>query len=85
MANTHWSLSAGTVKVFGVNALACLPLIGWVIRPTEPLMLIIFFITLIFFIVVENYLKLKVVYVLAALRYTLMGTVRSPKSNKFDF
>lgn len=85
MANAHWSQSAGTVKVFGVNALVCLPLIGWVLRPTALWILGIFFLVLIFFIVVENIMRLRLGYMGAALRYGLMGTVRSPKSNNFDF
>lgn len=85
MANAHWSQSAGTVKVFGVNALVCIPLLMWVIKPTTLWTLGFFFLTLLFFIIVENMMKLRLSYVYPALRYSLMGTVRSPKSNRFDF
>lgn len=85
MANAHWSQSSGTVKVFGVNALVCIPLLCWIIRPSALWVLAVFFITMLFFIVVENMMKIRLCYVYPGLRYSLMGTVRSPKSNKFDF
>lgn len=84
MANSHWSQTALDVRVAGVNAYACIPLLVYALRPSSLMILSIFFMTLIFFIVVENVLKLKAAYVPAALRYQLMGTVRSPKTRNFD-
>lgn len=84
MGNAHWSQTALDVKVAGVNAYACIPLLVFALRPSSLLVLSIFFLTVLFFIIVENVLKLRAAYVPAALRYTLMGTVRSPKTRNFD-
>lgn len=85
MANNHWSQTALDVKVFGVNAFATIPLLCYALRPSSISVLVIFFITLIFFIVVENHFKLRACYVPSAIRYFLMGSVRSPKSVDLDF
>lgn len=81
----HWSYSAQTVKVFGVNAIVCIPLLGIAIRPSSVTMIMAFIVTLVFFIVVENFMHLRAAYFPTAMRYALMGNVKTPKSNNFDF
>ena len=82
----HWSASARTVKVFGVNAIVTIPLLLLAIKPSSFLPLLMFFLaTLTFFVVLENIKKLSPKYLCFAIRYSLMGTSRAPKSRNYDF
>lgn len=85
MSRAHWSYNALTVKVFNVNAIVFIPLIVAVCFPKFILGFVIFGLVLAYFLIVENWLGMKSVYLPDLLRFKLMGQVRAPKSNNFDF
>lgn len=75
----HWTNSGKPVEIFGVNALAIVPFIFWFFNLTSVLLFSLAVLNLIFFIIVEKGLKIKVVYLLPLLRYLIVGRKRSPK------
>lgn len=85
MSRAHWSYNALTVRIFNVNAFVFIPLIVAVCFPKFILGFVIFGLILAYFLIVENWLGLKSVYVPDLLRFKLMGKVRAPKSRNFDF
>lgn len=84
MANIHWSQNAHTVKILGVNAIVLVPLLCWLLRMTSVFMFLIFILTLIFFIVVENILGLQARYLPYYIRYNIIGASRAPKTRIID-
>lgn len=79
MHYTHWSNSGKSVEILGVNALAIVPFIFWFFNLTSMILLSLAVINLIFFVVVEKVLKIKVIYLIPMLRYLIIGYKRSPK------
>lgn len=79
MQYAHWSYSGKSVEILGVNALAIVPFILWFFNLTSMILLSLAVLNLIFFVVVEKVLKIKVVYLIPLLRYLIIGYKRSPK------
>lgn len=84
MANSHWSQNAHTVKIFQVNALALIPFVAWLMRMTSLTMLGLFVLTVIYFIVVENFMKMRVQYLIPLIKYKIGGSTRKTKTRVSD-
>lgn len=81
----HWSDSGGVVRVFGVNALAVVPFLIWLLKVNSVMLLSFAVLNFIVFIIVENVLKLRINQLGSFLRYNMLGTVRTPKYKSNDF
>lgn len=84
MSLAHWSWCGHTVKILGVNATSGLAFLAWIVYPPFLGTLYIFFLTVAFFLIVENFLNMKPMYVLSGIRYWLMGTIKTPRTKDFD-
>lgn len=84
MTIAHWSWCGHSVKVGGVNAACSIPLLLWIIYPPFLGTLFLFLITMTFFVVIENFLNMRPIYVLDAIRYWLMGPTKTPRTKDFD-
>lgn len=82
--DAHWSKNALTVRIGGINAICSLPLLLVVIRPFNLTLITIFLLTLIYFVITDNLLKLKPRYTLDALRVLVLGSERTVKNRELD-
>lgn len=84
MANSHWSQNAHTVKIFQVNALVLIPFVAWLMRMTSLTMMAIFILTVLYFVIVENFMKMRVTYLIPFLKYKIGGSTRKTKTRVSD-
>ena len=82
--NSHWSQLRTKVQVMGVNAIVTIPLVFWIMRPTAIITFVFFILLLAFVLYVEKYLRLDMMYVPVATRYTVIGGRKVPRTSGFD-
>lgn len=81
----HWSQTALPVKIGGISIYALIPTVIWIFRLSNLTLLSIAVVTIIFFVVVENVLHIKMKYLPSTIKHKILGASRKPKTIDIDF
>lgn len=85
LSGINWGKTSNNVEIYGVNAVILIPFIIYMINISSIKLFILFLMSIFIIFYFENILKLKIIYVPYAIRYKITGSVKSPKSKRFDY